>query len=102
MAATVAGMSETASTSDSEIRPFRIGIPQAALDDLRERLARIRWPAELPGSGWEAGVPMSYLAPPPPSPLCLAPPAHPARPQHRDHPGQLACMAAARPPPGLR
>jgi epoxide hydrolase len=61
MTATVAGMSETASTSDSEIRPFRIGIPQAALDDLRERLARIRWPAELPGSGWVAGVPMSYL-----------------------------------------
>src|SRR5215831_13177207 len=61
MAATVAGMSETASTSDSEIHPFRIGIPQADLDDLRERLARTRWPAEPPGSGWGAGVPMSYL-----------------------------------------
>src|SRR5262249_58136263 len=61
MAATVAGMSETASTSDSEIRPFRIGIPQADLDDLRGRLARTRWPAELPGSGWEAGVRVGYL-----------------------------------------
>ena len=44
-----------------EIRPFRIDIPQSALDDLSERLARTRWPAELPGSGWEAGVPVGYL-----------------------------------------
>ena len=44
-----------------EIRPFRIDIPQADLNDLRERLGRTRWPAELPGSGWEAGVPVGYL-----------------------------------------
>jgi hypothetical protein len=55
----VAGMSEK--TSASEIRPFRIGIPQADLDDLRQRLARTRWPAELPGTGWDAGVPLGYL-----------------------------------------
>ena len=30
-------------------QPFRISIPQADLDDLRERLGRARWPAELPG-----------------------------------------------------
>ena len=44
-----------------EITPFRIDVPQADVDDLRERLARTRWPAELPGSGWEAGVPVAYL-----------------------------------------
>jgi len=44
-----------------EMKPFRIDIPRAALDDLNERLARTRWPAELPGSGWEAGVPVEYL-----------------------------------------
>ncbi|MGH3371819.1 MAG: epoxide hydrolase family protein, partial [Nocardioidaceae bacterium] len=44
-----------------DIRPFRIDIPQAALDDLRSRLANTRWPAELPGAGWERGVPTSYL-----------------------------------------
>jgi pimeloyl-ACP methyl ester carboxylesterase len=60
-AVNVAGMSETTSASDSEIRPFQIGIPQADLDDLRERLARTRWPAEPPGTGWEAGVPLGYL-----------------------------------------
>ena len=54
-------MSETTTTSDREPRPFRIDIPQADLDDLRERLAHTRWPAELPGAGWEAGVPLGYL-----------------------------------------
>ncbi|AUX33899.1 MULTISPECIES: epoxide hydrolase family protein [Sorangium] len=46
---------------DSDIRPFRIDIPQAALDDLRDRLARTRWPDELPSAGWSYGVPLGYL-----------------------------------------
>jgi epoxide hydrolase len=48
-------------TTSTEIRPFRIEIPQADLDDLRQRLARTRWPDELPGAGWESGVPLDYL-----------------------------------------
>jgi pimeloyl-ACP methyl ester carboxylesterase len=43
------------------IRPFRIDIPQHDLDDLRGRLARTRWPADLPGTSWERGVPGPYL-----------------------------------------
>lgn len=43
------------------IQPFTIAIPQADLDDLRQRLARTRWPNELPGVGWSRGVPLSYL-----------------------------------------
>ena len=46
---------------DAEIRPFRVDIPQADLDDLRERLARTRWPGEIPGAGWDRGVPLDYL-----------------------------------------
>ncbi|MEV0285814.1 epoxide hydrolase family protein [Kribbella sp. NPDC050820] len=46
---------------DSRIRPFRIDVPQAELDDLRARLANTRWPRELPGLGWSRGVPTSYL-----------------------------------------
>ncbi|KYF88782.1 epoxide hydrolase family protein [Sorangium sp. So ce296] len=46
---------------DSDIQPFRIDIPQAALDDLRDRLARTRWPDELPSAGWSYGVPLGYL-----------------------------------------
>lgn len=41
--------------SDTELRPFTIEIPQSELDDLRDRLARTRWPSELPGVGWVAG-----------------------------------------------
>ena len=38
------------------IEEFRIDIPQAELDDLRERLARTRWPDQIPGSGWSYGI----------------------------------------------
>jgi pimeloyl-ACP methyl ester carboxylesterase len=46
---------------DQEIRPFRIEIPQADLDDLADRLDRTRWPSEIPGVGWSRGVPLGYL-----------------------------------------
>jgi microsomal epoxide hydrolase len=50
-----------ANGSDTSIRPFHIEIPQAQLDDLHDRLARTRWPDELPGVGWAYGVPLNYL-----------------------------------------
>src|SRR5258708_29189555 len=53
--------SSTQAAGDVAIRPFRIAIPQADLDDLRERLARTRWPDELPSVGWSRGVPLGYL-----------------------------------------
>jgi epoxide hydrolase len=43
------------------ITPFRIDIPDTALDDLRSRLAGTRWPAQLPGEEWSRGVPVHYL-----------------------------------------
>jgi len=43
------------------ITPFRIEIPEADLDDLRARLARTRWPDELPGVGWRYGAPLGYI-----------------------------------------
>ncbi|GAB2815889.1 epoxide hydrolase [Actinoallomurus bryophytorum] len=46
---------------DTEIRPYRIDIPQADLEDLRGRLARTRWPDELPGVGWSYGVPLARV-----------------------------------------
>ena len=45
----------------AEILPFRIDIPQADLDDLRDRLARTRWPDQLPGVGWDYGIPLDYV-----------------------------------------
>jgi pimeloyl-ACP methyl ester carboxylesterase len=50
-----------ADTADTAIQPFRVEVPQADLDDLRDRLGRTRWPGELPGAGWSRGVPLGYL-----------------------------------------
>ncbi|MBL7261955.1 alpha/beta hydrolase [Paractinoplanes lichenicola] len=36
-----------------DIEEFRIDVPQRQLDDLRRRLAETRWPAPLPGDGWD-------------------------------------------------
>jgi pimeloyl-ACP methyl ester carboxylesterase len=67
-------MVSSVSGMDSEIREFRIDIPQADLDDLADRLARTRWANELPPAtfrspvqtgpvppGWEYGVPLEYV-----------------------------------------
>ncbi|WP_327583090.1 epoxide hydrolase [Nonomuraea sp. NBC_00507] len=44
-----------------EIKRFRIEMPQADLEDLKERLRRTRWAGQLPGGGWSRGVPVEYL-----------------------------------------
>ncbi|HEY7591593.1 MAG TPA: epoxide hydrolase [Actinophytocola sp.] len=43
------------------VTPFRIEVPGAELDDLRERLARTRWPEPEPVADWSQGVPLGYL-----------------------------------------
>jgi epoxide hydrolase len=52
--------SQTGSTG-TDIRPFRVEIPQAALDDLHERLVRTRFPAPAPDDSWDFGTPVHYL-----------------------------------------
>ena len=54
-------MDNHAEPGASEVLPFRIDIPQADLDDLRDRLARTRWPDQLPGVGWDYGIPLEYV-----------------------------------------
>ena len=44
-----------------EIRPFRIDIPQAQLDDLRRRLRDTRWPEREAVEDWTQGTPLSYV-----------------------------------------
>jgi pimeloyl-ACP methyl ester carboxylesterase len=52
----------TGMSTEHDMRPFRIDVPQSTLDDLGERLARTRWADELPGDDpWARGVPTSYL-----------------------------------------
>ena len=36
--------------------PFKIHVPDEVLNDMRERLARTRFPSEIPGSGWDYGT----------------------------------------------
>ncbi|MFG1732550.1 epoxide hydrolase family protein [Paenibacillus sp. 843] len=43
------------------IRPFNMNIPQRNIDELRARLAQTRWPSQLPGAGWNRGIPVAYL-----------------------------------------
>ncbi|GGK99164.1 hypothetical protein Ppa06_47160 [Planomonospora parontospora subsp. parontospora] len=45
----------------TEIRPFRVDVPQADLDDLRARLALTRFTDELPGSDGAYGVRLDYV-----------------------------------------
>ncbi|MEU6424446.1 epoxide hydrolase family protein [Microbispora sp. NPDC046973] len=45
----------------SNIRPFKIDVPQEKMDDLRRRLAQTRWPDTSPAEDWSRGVPAAYL-----------------------------------------
>ena len=47
--------------AEVEIKPFRVSVPQADLDDLHRRLAMTRWPDELPHAGWSYGIPLEYV-----------------------------------------
>ena len=44
-----------------DITPFRVEVAQADIDDLRDRLARTRWPDQIPGSGWSYDTDLDYL-----------------------------------------
>jgi hypothetical protein len=42
----------------NDARPFRIGVPEEQLLDLRRRLAQTRWPEPATVSDWSQGVPL--------------------------------------------
>jgi pimeloyl-ACP methyl ester carboxylesterase len=44
-----------------ELMPFRIDVPEAELDDLRDRLRRSRWPDRETVDDWSQGVPLAYV-----------------------------------------
>ena len=44
-----------------EIVPFRIEAAGEAIDDLKDRLRRTRWPDPAPVEDWSQGVPLAYV-----------------------------------------
>jgi len=49
------------SVSMMNVRSFKLQVPSATLDDLRNRLANTRWPDEIQGAGWQYGSNLAYM-----------------------------------------
>lgn len=45
----------------AKVDPFTINVSDQVLQDLRERLARTRFPDEVPDTGWEYGANLAYM-----------------------------------------
>jgi pimeloyl-ACP methyl ester carboxylesterase len=43
------------------VTPFVLDVPEAQLDDLRDRLARTRWPERETVADWSQGIPLAYV-----------------------------------------
>ena len=43
------------------IKPFRLNVPEAALDDLRRRLTDARWPEKETVADWSQGTPLAEI-----------------------------------------
>ena len=51
-----------ASKADADlVRPLKIKVAEAVLRDLKERLARTRFPNGINGAEWEYGVDLKYI-----------------------------------------
>ncbi|AOS61992.1 epoxide hydrolase family protein [Actinoalloteichus hymeniacidonis] len=50
-----------AESAESTVRPFTIAIDEGELVELRDRIARTRWPSPAPGAAWEQGTDAAYL-----------------------------------------
>lgn len=44
-----------------DVQPFKIEVHEEVLDYLRRRLETVRWPDEIPNSGWDYGSNLEYL-----------------------------------------
>ena len=47
--------------NDMPIVPFRVNVPDSALDDLQNRLANTRLPDQIPQTSWEYGAELGYV-----------------------------------------
>ncbi len=51
----------TEARPDIEITPYEVAVPEASLADLRDRLARTRWPERETVDDWSQGIPLDYV-----------------------------------------
>jgi pimeloyl-ACP methyl ester carboxylesterase len=58
-AATVDAAPANPVPSGEAVLPFRVAVPQAALDDLKLRLRMVRWPEKETVGDWSQGVPLA-------------------------------------------
>jgi len=42
-------------------RPYEIHVPDASLQDLRDRLTSARWPASLDPESWDDGAGLAFM-----------------------------------------
>src|SRR5215813_12516717 len=71
VAAVASGSAQTSQTSGAASRtgtaggdavvPFKIHVPDDVLQDLKARLAKTRFPNEIPGTNWDYGTDLTYL-----------------------------------------
>ena len=47
--------------STSAPKPYSLQVPDADIADLRQRLARTRWPDEPPLEPWSSGTSLAYM-----------------------------------------
>jgi epoxide hydrolase len=50
-----------AQSASEAIVPYRINVADATLKDVKERLAKTRFPSEIDSSGWDYGTNLAYL-----------------------------------------
>ena len=54
-------MEAVAATRPNRAAPFRIAVSIETLQDLRDRIARTRWPDEIAEAGWDYGTNLPFL-----------------------------------------
>jgi pimeloyl-ACP methyl ester carboxylesterase len=58
-AAAAAGAAANPAPASEAVVPFRVAVPQSALDDLKLRLRMVRWPEKETVGDWSQGVPLA-------------------------------------------
>jgi hypothetical protein len=54
-------MQQATGSGSSELRLFRVESSDAAIDDVRRRLARTRWLEKEPVGDWSMGIPLAHV-----------------------------------------